>query len=241
MNAKRLLILTLLVLSVSTLSFAALINPVSASLDLSMASNAGCGSILSSSTQAWGVSLSSLSVSADADAHCTGPTRNVETTGTVTANWNNARSGNIKFNSVGWVTNKNVSNGTALADLGTDYSYTFSPTKLDVFTLTYNIVSRGNNGGFGLNGFFVDLNNISYFLPIDTSGTLNWTLPAGSNYTLTILNEANIIGGIASLNEHMNGTFKFSNQAATPEPSGLLLLGSGVLAVAAALRKKFVD
>ena len=240
MNAKRLLILTWLVLSVGTVSFAALINPISASVDLSMVSNAGCGSVPDSSSQSWGVPLSSLSASADAFASCTHPNRNVETTGTVTANWNNARSGNIKFNSVGWVTNKNVSNGVALADLGTDYSYTFSPTKNDLFTLTYNIVSRGNNNGFGLNGFFVELNNISYSLPIDTSGTLNWALLAGNNYTLTVLNEANIFGGIPSLNEHMNGTFRFSNQATTPEPSGLLLLGSGVLTLAAALRKKFV-
>jgi hypothetical protein len=240
MNAKRLLVLTLLVLSVSTVSFAALINPISASVDLSMGSNAGCGTVFASSTQSWGVPLSSLSASASAVASCTKPNRNVETSGSVTANWNNARSGNIKFNSVGWVTNKNVSNGSANANLGTDYSYTFSPTKNDVFTLNYNIVSRGNNGGFGLNGFFVTLNSISFLLPIDTSGSLNWTLLGGINYTLTILNEANISGGIPSLNEHMNATFKFSNQAATPEPSSLLLLGSGVLALAATLRKKFV-
>lgn len=238
MSTKRLLILSFLVLSVSTMSFAALINPVAASVDLAMASNAGCGTITSFSTQSWGVPLSSLSAAVDAYATCTMPNRNVNTEGQVTANWNNARSGNIKFTNVGWVTNKNVTSGAALADLGTDYSYTFSPTKLDVFTLTYNIVSRGNNAGFGLNGFLVDLNSISYFLPIDTSGTLNWTLPTGNNYTLTILNEANILGGIASLNEHMNGTFKFSNQAAVPEPSSMLLMGGGILALAGALRKK---
>lgn len=238
MSAKRLLILTFLVLSVSSLSFAALINPISASVDLSMASNAGCGSVPSSSSQSWGVPLSSLTASADALASCTHPNRTVETSGTVTANWNNARSGNIKFNSVGWNTNRNVSNGTALADLGSDYSYTFSPTKNDVFTLTYNIVSRGNNSGFGLNGFFVDLNSIAYSLPIDTSGTLSWTLLAGNNYTLTIVNEANILGDIASLNEFMNGTFKFSNQAATPEPGTLVLLGSGLLGLAGVARRR---
>jgi hypothetical protein len=240
MSAKRLSILTLLLLCVTTVSFAGLINPISASVDLSMSSNAGCGVVSNTSTQAWGTPLTDLTASAEAQASCTHPNRTVDTTGEVEAEWNNARSGTVKFTDVGWKTNKNVSAGASNPNLGTDFSYTFSPTKNVDFSLSYDIGFRGDLNGFGLNGFYVTLDNSSNFLPIESSGSLSWLLLAGDTYTLTIDNGANIHGDIPSLSEHMNGTFKFSTKAApTPEPSTLLMFGSGVLAMAASLRKKF--
>jgi hypothetical protein len=240
MSAKRLLILPILLLSVTTVGFAGLINPISASVDLSMSSDAGCGAISNTSTQAWGTPLTELTASAEADAICTHPNRTVDTTGTVEADWNNARSGNVKFKDVGWKTNKNVLAGASNPNLGTDFSYTFSPTKNVDFSVAYSIDFRGDLNGFGLNGFYVSLDNSVDFLPIETSGSLSWLLLAGDTYTLTIENGANIQGSIPSLSEHMNGTFKFSTKAAapTPEPSTLLMLGSGVLTMAASLRKK---
>ncbi len=242
MSAKRLLILTLLVLSVSAVSFAGIINPISASVGLSMSSNAGCGTITSApSTETWVTNppvLGSLASTADALATCSHPNRNVETSGTLTATWsNNTKKGTIKFNNIGWKVNNNVSSGTANANLGTDYQYTFMPTTQILFDLNYNTSSRGDLNGFGLNGFYVTLNNTFTPVTINTSGDLTWILLPGNTYTLSIVNGANISGGIAGLKEFMDGTFKFT-ASPVPEPSSLLMLGSGVLALAGALRKK---
>ncbi len=242
MRAKRLLLLAVLVVSVSTLSFAGLINPISASVNLSMSSDAGCGPVADSATQSWGIPLSSLTASPDALATCTHPNRKVDTSGTVTADWNNARSGKIKFKNVGWKVNNNVTAGVSNADLATDYSYTFSPNKDAWFDLSYDITSSGDNGGVGLNGFYVNFDNTFTSLFINTSGDLLYFLNAGNTYTLTIENGANIQGSIGGLTEYMDATFKFRATAATtPEPSSLMLLGGGVLALAGALRKKLLS
>ena len=242
MSTKRLLILTLLALSASTMSFASLINPISASVDLSMSSDAGCGTVTSApSYQDWITNppvLGDLSSTADVLANCTHPNRNVETSGTLTATWSaNTKKGTIKFNNIGWKVNNNVSFGAANANLGTDYTYTSMPTNATLFDLNYDIKSRGDLNGFGLNGFYVTLTNFNA-LQINTTGDLTWILSPGQTYTLTIENGANISGNIAGLKEYMDGTFKFT-ATAVPEPSSLLML-SGVLAFAGSLRKKLI-
>ena len=238
MPTKRLLFLVVLIASTSTISFAGLINPISASVDLSMSSDAGCGSVSDSSSQAWGTPLNPLTAMTDALATCTHPNRKVETSGKLTAKWNNAKSGTIKFKNIGWKVNNNVTSGAANANLGTDYSYTFSPNKDVWFDLSYDISSTGDLNGFGLNGFYVSLGTSFTALPINTSGDLLYFLNAGDTYTLSIVNGANISGGIAGLTEYMDGTFKFKATATTPEPSSLILLGGGVLGLAGTLRKK---
>ena len=238
MTAKRVLTLTLLVLSLSALSFAALITPTSANLDMVASSNAGCGTVMDTGTDSWTGTPALLMASADAIATCTGPNRGVETRGAVGANWNSPKQGIIKFNNVGWRT-RNVSSGTADATGGVDFSYTFTPNQDIWFRLNYDITGGGDLGGFGLNGFYVTLTDFNV-LNLNTSGNLTWLLLGGNSYTLTIENGANISGALGTITESMDANFDFNSRAVVPEPSSLLMLGSGVLALAGTLRKKLL-
>jgi hypothetical protein len=69
-----------------------------------------------------------------------------------------------------------------------------------------------------------------------------FNLMAGNNYTFQVLFHPNIYGGIGGLGELAgNVSFDFNGGAApVPEPATLLLLGSGVVALAGFGRKKFL-
>ncbi len=245
MKSQRFVLTLAFVVAVSSLSFAGIITPISASTDLSMSANAGCGTVSDSQYQDWTTNppvLGNLSSSASAMATCSSPNRTLTTSGTLAATWtNNTKKGTIKFKNIGWTANKNVTNGAATADLGTDYTYTFMPTTLISFNLTFDISPNANNtSNDGLNGFFINLtDNWSGLYAVGTSGSLTATLLPGHTYTLSILNDAFRFGNLVSQKEHMDGTFNFI-AAAVPEPSSMLLVGSGILALAGALRKKMI-
>jgi hypothetical protein len=247
MKSQRVVITLLFVLAVSPLSFASLITPGSAAVDLHMTANAGCGTVSSSQYEDWITNppvLGNLTSSVSAAASCTGPNRKLTTSGDVTATWTaNTKKGTIKFNNIGWTANNNVTNGAAVADAGLDYTYTFTPTTAIDFTLTYNITANGNNTtNAGLNGFFITLSggNWSGLFGLGTSGTLTALLAANQSYTLTIQDDASISGNIAGAKSHMDGKFNWVASTPVPEPSSMLMLGSGILALAGALRKKMI-
>ncbi len=247
MKLQRLALTLVFVMAVSSLSFAALITPGSAAVDLHMTANAGCGTVSDSQYQDWTTNppvLGNLTSSVSAMATCSGPNRKVTTSGDVTATWtNNTKKGTIKFNNIGWTVNNNVTLGAAVADAGLDYYYTFTPTTAIDFTLNYSITPNANNtSNFGLNGFYITLSggNWSGLFGVGTSGTLTALLSANQSYTLTIQDEANISGNIAGAKEHMDGKFDWVASTPVPEPSSMLLLGSGILALAGALRKKMI-
>jgi PEP-CTERM motif len=244
MKLQRLVLTLVFVVAVSSLSFAALITPISASVNLLMSADAGCGPSPSTpSYEDWvtnGPVLNPLNSVAAVTASCSKPNRNVTAEGQLAATWQaNTKKGAINFTNVGWTANANVTSGAANANLGSDYTYTFSPTTEILFSMNYNITPKNNNmGNFGLNGFYITLtNNWSGLYGVGSSGTLTAILLPSQTYTLTILNEANISGNIAGDKEHMNGKFNWA-ATAVPEPSSMLLLGSGILALAGALRKK---
>ena len=239
MNSKRhLVMLFLLVTGVTTLGFAGPIKAISSQVFMEATSNAGCGDVTNNDGQSQGNTINDLTATASATATCTHPNRRVVSGGKVTAVWNNDSKGAVRFRNVGWDT-KNITDGYANPDNGLDYTYTFLAKKDSIFDVNYDITGTGDLGGFGLNGFEVDLNGIGQFLDVNTSGDLIWNLVAGDTYTLLIKNDANIQGALGTISESMDGTFKFSAKLATPEPSSLLLLGSGMLGLAGVVRKKF--
>ncbi len=243
MKIQRVFVISLFVVAVSSMSFATIINPGSASVDLSMSSDAGCGLVSASDAHSWGAPLSPLSSSVSVIAQCSSPNRKVTTSGDLDATWTaNTKKGKIIFKNIGWTVNNNVTAGSANADLGLDYSYTFTPTTEIQFDMTYDISANNNNtSNFGLNGFYIDLTGTNWNsgnpYAVGTSGTLSAILWPNQTYTLTIENGANISGFLAGAKEHMDGKFNWE-ATPVPEPSSMLLMGSGILALAGALRKK---
>ncbi len=102
MKFQRLLLTSLFVVAVSLMSFAGIINPISASVDLSMSADAGCGVVSGSDPHSWGTPLSAMTSAVDVLATCSRPNRKVETSGSMDATWSaNTKKGTIKFTKIG--------------------------------------------------------------------------------------------------------------------------------------------
>lgn len=242
MKFQRLLITSLFVVAVSSMSFAGIINPISASVAMGVSADAdpSCGSVANAGGQSWGTPLTTLATSASVLSAC--GNKNITAEGQVTANWsNNTKNGNIKFKNVGWNSNRRVTAASADAGLATDYLYTFSNNTNSTIQMDLNYLTSftGDLNGFGLNGFYVSLSGIwnTVLVGISNSGTMTAFLAPFQTYTLTIENGANIGGLAGNIKEMLDGKFDF-HFTPVPEPSSMLLMGSGILALAGALRKK---
>ena len=247
MKFQRLLLLSLFVVAVSSMSFATIITPLTATetMGFSASADSTCGTASSSNTQSWtgfGNVISPMIVANNVTANCTG-NKSITVEGQVKGTWsNNTKNGKIIFKNVGWNANKNVTSAAANADLATDYSYTFQSNTNSTLQLTLNYLTSftGDLSGFGLNGFYVNLSGGQWSnvpIGITDSGTLTAIIAPFQTYTLTIENGANIGGLFGKTKELLDGTFDF-NFRPVPEPTSMLLMGGGILALAGALRKR---
>lgn len=212
----------------------ALPTPVSSSLSLQAESDAGNGLVTDIDSDSQLNTLNSLSASVSAFATFGGAS--VLSTATGTATWTDSSQGVVNLTDLGWETVA-VDSGSAQLFNGLDWSYEFISDATGFFTLEYDISGSGTDT-FGLNGFNFNWSGAEGggFLNLNSSGTLSREILAGESYVVSLRNQANIFGGLATREAFMDGTFKWKI-ASVPEPTTTLgLLTAGTFGVA--LRRK---
>jgi hypothetical protein len=183
----------------------------------------------------------------------------VSVDGQETASWTSAASGSVTFTNYGWhdhLATSGIGTPTAgtsnliplgptqqfdysfIADIaGTmDISYTVTYSGTDCFGMQpFDVIASGGSGGpEGTAGLAGTCGTVS--------GDITGPITAGAPYNFFIKNQSNLNAGLGDRTAVINATFDFSIPSTpvspVPEPSSLLLLGTGLLGLVPILRRR---
>lgn len=239
---KNTFLIAALMLMASCFAEGVFATPLSASLSLqASATTTGGATDTQTSTDAWGVLLSPLSVSAQANAiDQTGSRINVF--GSASANWAaNGLSGTVNFNNYGW--NFVGTGGTATLNALPNWTFSFIANGNGAFNMNYDVVGSGDT--FGLWGWNISINGSDYLTLNANDPTLSGFMSAdlvdGELYTVSLHNNANLSAqsGVDRIAGAMDGVFNWSIETEdrpVPEPFSLALVAIGLLALHAVKR-----
>ena len=199
------------------------------------------------STDAWGPLLSPMSIGAQkTNADAAG--NSVSAAGYGNASWGSADVGGVSFEAYSWDIQSSIKVGANLNNATPDWSYTFMAGAGDGgFKMAYNV--NGYGATFGLWGWSIAVTGgpegvqqllVSNAFDPTTAGVFNASLTAGSQYTATLSNNANVsCDGGCTFVGGMNGNFRWE-VTPVPEPQtyALMALGLGLMGWVARRRRR---
>jgi hypothetical protein len=155
-----------------------------------------------------------------------------------TASWNNANSGLVTFDNVGWTLNTTAPFFVKLNEAFTNnkvWEYTFIANGNGLFQMAYNVTSSGFT--FGLQGAIIGWSGSGGGLVPgnvnnpDANGLFSRAISVGQQYTVSISNYANISGASgANLEGYHSGTFEWRiTENAVPGPAAALPFVGGLV------------
>jgi hypothetical protein len=167
----------------------------------------------------------------------------VTATSTASASWTDAGHGQVHISDTGWDLNSNpemfVALDTANAPNLPVWSYTFAATSNGTFSMDYNVFATGQK--FGLGGITIRWSgpggDLSLFNPIDptASGTFTRALTSGTNYTVSIEVQSNVLVAQEFNDSARLGADLDWKVQSVPEPASLSIL---TLALFPCLRRR---